>query len=123
AETRPETPAELRGVPTEPVLDEARLESSCMGNPELKSILLRTFIHHIRPRLRRLRDATTVGDAKGVEFEAHGLKGMSATIGAVCCADAFARIERLGREERLEPVGPMLDYAEIEVGRVEAVIR
>jgi len=107
---------------SEPVLDEARLESSCMGNPELKSILVRTFIHHIRPRLRRLREVTAAGDAKGVEFEAHGLKGMSATIGAVCCADAFARIERLGREKRLEPVGPMLDYAEIEVGRVEAVI-
>ena len=93
-----------------------------MGNPELKSILIRTFLHHIRPRLRRLRDVTDAGDAKAVEFEAHGLKGMSATIGAVCCASAFARIERLGREKRLEPVGPMLDYAEIEVSRVEALI-
>ena len=65
---------------------------------------------------------TAAGDAKAVEFEAHGLKGMSATIGAVSCADAFGRIERMGRENRLEPVGPMLDYAEIEVGRVEAVI-
>jgi PAS domain S-box-containing protein len=106
----------------ETVLDEARLESSCMGNPELKNILVRTFIHHIRPRLRRLREVTAAGDAKAVEFEAHGLKGMSATIGAVSCADAFGRIERMGRENRLEPVGPMLDYAEIEVGRVEAVI-
>ena len=118
----PGSSAEFPMESREPVLDEARLESSCMGNPELKSILLRTFIHHIRPRLHRLREAATAGDAKGVEFEAHGLKGMSATIGAVCCADAFERIERLGREKRLEPVAPMLDYAEMEVARVEAVI-
>ena len=126
ADMKPQPAAIVEMKPTEesgePVLDEARLESSCMGNPELKSILVRTFIHHIRPRLRRLREVTAAGDAKAVEFEAHGLKGMSATIGAVSCADAFGRIERMGRENRLEPVGPMLDYAEIEVGRVESVI-
>jgi CheY-like chemotaxis protein len=123
---QPSMPGQQTSMPApeagETVLDEARLESSCMGNPELKNILVRTFIHHIRPRLRRLREVTAAGDAKAVEFEAHGLKGMSATIGAVSCADAFGRIERMGRENRLEPVGPMLDYAEIEVGRVEAVI-
>jgi HPt (histidine-containing phosphotransfer) domain-containing protein len=106
----------------EPVLDEARLESSCMGSPELKNVLVGTFLNHIRPRLKRLREVAAAGDACAVEVEAHGLKGMSATIGAVCCADAFARVEHLGREKHLEPVGPMLDYAEIEVGRVEALI-
>jgi two-component system, sensor histidine kinase and response regulator len=118
-EMRPAPPAYESA---EQVLDEARLESSCMGNPELKNILIRTFLHHIRPRLRRLRDVAEAQDAKAVEFEAHGLKGMSATIGAACCAEAFSRIERLGREKRLEPLSAMLDYAEVEVGRVETVI-
>jgi len=40
----------------------------------------------------------------------------------MACADVFGRIERLGREKRLEPVAPMLDYAEIEVSRVEILI-
>ena len=47
---------------------------------------------------------------------------MCATIGAMACADVFSRIERLGREKRLEPVAPMLDYADIEVSRVELLI-
>ena len=106
----------------EPPLDEARLESSSMGNPELRNILIRTFVNHIRPRLGRLREVALAGDMQAVEFEAHGLKGMCATIGAMCCADAFARIERLGSEKRQEPIPPMLDYAEIEVARVEAVM-
>ena len=106
----------------EPVLDEARLKASSMGNAELETILVRTFVHHIRPRLQRLRDAAQAADTDAVEFEAHGIKGMCATIGAMACADVFARIERLGREKRLEPVAPMLDYADIEVTRVETLI-
>ena len=93
-----------------------------MGNAELETILVRTFVHHIRPRLQRLRDAAQAADTDAVEFEAHGIKGMCATIGAMACADVFARIERLGREKRLEPVAPMLDYADIEVTRVETLI-
>ena len=106
----------------EPVLDEARLKASSMGNADLEGILVRTFVHHIRPRLQRLRDAARAGDAGAIEFEAHGIKGMCATIGAMACTDVFSRIERLGREKRLEPVAPMLDYAEIEVSRVELLI-
>lgn len=107
---------------SEPVLDEARLEASSMGNPELRNILIRTFVNHIRPRLARLRQVSATGDMEAVEFEAHGLKGMCSTIGAMCCADVFGRIERLGREKRTEPIPPMLDYAEVEVGRVEALM-
>jgi PAS domain S-box-containing protein len=118
---RPSVGATTAGS-SEPVLDEARLKSSSMGNTELENILIRTFIHHIRPRLQRLRDAASTGDAGAIEFEAHGIKGMCSTIGAMACADVFARIERLGREKRLEPVPPMLDYAEIEVSRVEALV-
>jgi len=110
------------GDESEPVLDEARLKASSMGNADLEGILLRTFVNHIRPRLQRLRDACQVSDASAIEFEAHGLKGMCGTIGAMACADVFSRIERLGREKRLEPVAPMLDYAEIEVSRVELLI-
>ena len=106
----------------EPVLDEARLKASSMGNVELENILINTFVHHIRPRLQRLRDAAGTGDAGAIEFEAHGIKGMCSTIGAMACADVFGRIERLGREKRLEPVNPMLDYADMEVSRVEALV-
>jgi HPt (histidine-containing phosphotransfer) domain-containing protein len=106
----------------EPVLDESRLKASSMGNAELEAILVRTFVHHIRPRLERLREAGKTGDAGAIEMEAHGIKGMCATIGAMACADVFGRIERLGREKRLEPVAPMIDYAEIEVTRVETLI-
>jgi CheY-like chemotaxis protein/HPt (histidine-containing phosphotransfer) domain-containing protein len=118
----PKTEAPAEDDDSEPVLDEARLKSSSMGNANLENILIRTFVNHIRPRLERVRAAAASGDAAAIELEAHGIKGMCGTIGAMACADVFARIERLGREKRLEPVKPMLDYAEIEVARVEVLI-
>jgi PAS domain S-box-containing protein len=118
----PPAEAEAEDDDSEPVLDESRLKSSSMGNANLENILIGTFVHHIRPRLERLREVAASGDAAAVELEAHGIKGMCGTIGAMACADVFARIERLAREKRLEPVKPMLDYAEIEVSRVEVLI-
>ena len=112
----------LEEADEEPVLDEARLSISSMNSAELRSVLLQAFQTHARPRLNRLRERATAGDAHGVEFEAHGLKGMCATLGAARCASLFGRMERLGREQRLEPVAPMVERADIEVGRVEALI-
>jgi HPt (histidine-containing phosphotransfer) domain-containing protein len=112
----------LEEADEEPVLDEARLSISSMNSTELRSVLLQAFQTHARPRLNRLRERAAAGDAHGVEFEAHGLKGMCATLGAARCASLFGRMERLGREQRLEPVAPMVERADIEVGRVEALI-
>src|SRR5262249_15436522 len=80
-------------------IDTARLEDSCMGIPALRDALLQTFRADIGPRLTRLAEAIVQADPRLVEFESHGLKGMSATIGAVACEAAFEEIERLGRDE------------------------
>jgi len=106
----------------EPVLDERRLDSSSMGSAELKDILLRAFYTHARPRLAKLRERAAAGEASAVEFEAHGLKGMCATLGAARCASLFAHIERLGREKDLKSLPQVLARADVEVGRVEALV-
>jgi HPt (histidine-containing phosphotransfer) domain-containing protein len=99
-------------------LDTTRLEESCMGIPALRETLLRAFLDDVRPRVGRLRHAVQMRDAKQVEFEAHGLKGMSATIGAVACTDVFNRMENLAREGEVDPVVEWLSQAEQEVERV-----
>jgi HPt (histidine-containing phosphotransfer) domain-containing protein len=93
-----------------------------MGSPELRIVLMRAFMTHGRPRLTRLRSLLAQGDAQGVHFEAHGMKGMCSTVGALRCAELFAKIERFGKEGRLEPVAPLLDRADIEIGLVESMI-
>jgi CheY-like chemotaxis protein len=104
-------------------LDTARLEESCMGIPALRETLLRAFLDDVHPRVGRLRQAVQLRDARKIEFEAHGLKGMSATIGAAACADVFGRMEHLAREGELEPLVEDFARAEREVERVIGFVK
>lgn len=103
-------------------IDTGRLESSCMGIPALREALLQTFCADIGPRMLRLHEAVVAGDPRRVEFEAHGLKGMSATIGAVACEAAFEEIERLGRDEDLRTASRLLQIAQGTAERTEQFI-
>jgi HPt (histidine-containing phosphotransfer) domain-containing protein len=100
-----------------PPLDEARLETMCMGVPSLRDKLLETFLHEIDPRIDRLMAAVSEKDVKLVEFEAHGLKGMSATIGAMVAAEVFASLEQLGRDGDLAGAERVLNRATQEADR------
>ena len=62
-------------------------------------------------------------DARRVEFEAHGLKGMSATVGAVRCAEVFEQLERAGREESFGDLTALMAKAAVEVERTEQHVR
>ena len=103
-------------------IDTSRLEESCMGIPALREALLQTFRADVGPRLTRLAEAIVAGDPRRVEFEAHGLKGMSATIGAVACEAAFEEIERLGRDEDVRTASRLLQIAQGTVERTEQFI-
>jgi len=103
-------------------LDLERLEQSSMHSPKLRASLLGTFLAEVRPRLEQLGQAVVARDARRVEFEAHGLKGMCLTLGATACGGVFAEMERLGRERELAGAAPLLKRAHIEVMRAEAYL-
>src|SRR5439155_8488477 len=67
-------------VPEGPAIDLEQLDTACMGLPALRASLLHTFLGDVSIRLERLSHAFDAGDARRVEFESHGLKGMCATI-------------------------------------------
>lgn len=93
-----------------------------MGNAELRRTLAQTFMTDIRPRLTRLDGRIAAGDTRGVEFEAHGLKGMCGAIGAVRCAELFRMLEYRGRDQDLAGAAAILSAVDEEVGRVEDVL-
>ncbi len=108
--------------PTTPI-DATRLEESSMGIPSLRDALLHTFLADVQPKMARLSDAVKLRDARRVEFEAHGLKGMAATVGATLCQDVFETIERAGREEALSEMPALLARAAVEVEHTEQYVR
>jgi signal transduction histidine kinase/CheY-like chemotaxis protein/HPt (histidine-containing phosphotransfer) domain-containing protein len=115
-------PGTLGSEGPRPALDLERLEDTCMGVPALRETLLNTFLAEVRPRLEQLTQAVAARDAQRVEFEAHGLKGMCATLGAVACADLFAQIEHAGRAKTLDIAPPLLKRGMLEVTRTERFI-
>jgi HPt (histidine-containing phosphotransfer) domain-containing protein len=82
-------------------LNPKQLEESSMGMPSLREALLKTFLGDVERRFERLSQLVTDADAQGIEFEAHGLRGMAATIGAEGCMAAFAELEQLGADRRV----------------------
>jgi PAS domain S-box-containing protein len=104
-------------------IDSTRLEESSMGIPSLRDALLQTFLADVRPKLERLSEAVRLKDARRVEFEAHGLKGMAATVGATLCQEAFDELERAGREESADEYLSLLARATVEVERTEQYVR
>ncbi len=110
-------------TPDGPALDLEQLEMACMGLPALRSSLLHTFLHDVPGRVDRLRQAFEVSDPRRVEFEAHGLKGMCATIGANGCALLFGEIEERAREDQSAEAKVLLQPAMDEVVRTEQFIR
>ena len=113
---------ELVGDTPRPALDLARLEETSMGIPALRDALLSTFLNDVRPRLEQLALAVNGRDAHQIEFGAHGLKGMCATVGATACAELFAELERLGRGQTLGLAPTLLKRAHLEVTRTERYI-
>ncbi len=103
-------------------IDFERLNDTSMGIPGLREALLNTFLGDVSDRVERLSDAIAARDARRVEFEAHGLKGMAATIGARHCVGAFTELERCGRDNDLGVAQPPLERARIEVERVRVYI-
>jgi len=106
-----------------PAIDLEQLETACMGLPALRASLLHAFLNDVSSRLERLTAAFESGDPHRVEFEAHGLKGMCATIGAGGCTMMFGEIEDLARDGHVDQARAILSDAVEEVHRTEQFIR
>lgn len=110
-------------LPEGPAIDLEQLNTASMGLPALRTSLLHTYLDDVYPRLERLTQAIDSGDPRRVEFEAHGLRGMCATIGASACTMLFGEMESAAREERVAEAREYLDAARTAVQHTEAFIQ
>ncbi len=101
------------------VLDVKRLDDASMGIPALREALLNTFMNDLQPRLDRMDLAILNHASLKLEHEAHGLRGMAATIGAIGCAAVFMEIERIAHEDRSDGLNELMDAARREARKIE----
>lgn len=120
--TAAESLAEALEQPEGPAIDLEQLNTASMGLPALRTSLLHTYLDDVYPRLDRLAQAIEGLDAHRVEFEAHGLRGMCATIGATVCMGLFGEIESAARDGHVADSGRWLEPARQAVQRTEEFI-
>jgi PAS domain S-box-containing protein len=100
-----------------PVIDPERIESSSMGNPELRSMLVEAFLARTHQPLERLRLAYAANDARAVEIQAHSLKGLCGAVGASRAAALFDRIENAAGDGHLAAIEEWSKRAAVELQR------
>ena len=77
------------------------------------------FFEMTPPRLKRISDALSKGDARGIEIEAHDLKASSANLGALSMSSVAAELEKLGRKGMITHASTVLERLQQEFVRAQ----
>jgi HPt (histidine-containing phosphotransfer) domain-containing protein len=93
------------------ILNLTAFEEVCGGDRDLMRELAQLYLVDAEARLPALESASAAGDLEGLGQAAHGLKGMSAQIGAERAASAFRRLEEMGRRGEAEGLADALEVA------------
>jgi len=97
-------------LPAHPVLD--RLNAICEGDDVFARELAESFLGSAPRCLAGIQEALHAGDPRRLAAEAHGLKGISRTIGAEDLAAACERLELTARQGDLAVASP--EFARID---------
>jgi CheY-like chemotaxis protein len=103
---------------TGPPADLAIARERMGGSEELLRKLARLFLGETEGLLERLRSAVEQQQAQELERTAHRLKGQAATFEARAVVKAATELERMGRQNQLEPAAGMLARLQREMDRL-----
>ncbi len=101
------------GHPPAAVFDKAGLMERLMNDEYIINMVIDGFLEDIPQRLKALRACLTACDTKGVEHQAHTVKGAAAEIGAEEMRATAELMEKNGRDGHLDVLrGLMVDLDE-----------
>jgi HPt (histidine-containing phosphotransfer) domain-containing protein len=103
-----------------PILDATCLDAASMGNVEIRGLLVDAFLTRTRQPLDRLKKAAEWNDVRALEIQAHAMRGMCQSVGAVRCAAALGQVEELASAGRLDDALVALERIDGELAAVRA---
>jgi signal transduction histidine kinase/CheY-like chemotaxis protein/HPt (histidine-containing phosphotransfer) domain-containing protein len=107
------------GGPMREVLDRSALYEQVGDEPELLLRVVQLFLADSRDVLSKLLEGLGAQDQDAIQRGAHRLKGALLTLGAKPAAEVALRLERMGREGKLDDAGGTLDELRRELARLE----
>jgi HPt (histidine-containing phosphotransfer) domain-containing protein len=103
--------------------DPAAFHRQVGGDRALAVEILHMFLEDCPVRMAAIRAAVERADAKDIQTTAHALKGASLYLTAVFVVEAAARLERIGREERVAEAAAALEQLDAAVAQVMPELR
>jgi two-component system sensor histidine kinase/response regulator len=103
---RPSARDTLESAPDD-VLDMGLALARAGGDAELSRELAALFVSELPGWRKAIDEAVAAGSAAALRIAAHTLKGAASNCGAKLVCDASERLERAGREEKLEGVAEL----------------
>jgi ligand-binding sensor domain-containing protein/signal transduction histidine kinase/DNA-binding NarL/FixJ family response regulator/HPt (histidine-containing phosphotransfer) domain-containing protein len=103
-------------------LDRLRQLEEASGRA-IVSEIVDSFLGEMPRRLSRMREVLAAGDAAGLSFAAHALKGAGAQLGAARLAALCHDLDLRAREDALGGAGGMIDEIEREIERLTPLLR
>ena len=105
------------------IFDKAGLLSRLMDDEDLAQEIISLFLEDIPGQLETLRDFLEAGNAKGVERQAHTIKGASASIGGESLRAVAFEIENVARTGNLIEAGGHMAELETEFNALKLEMR
>ncbi len=96
------------------IIDLSRLRQISGGDEAFARELIEIFNEDNHLRLERMREASGTDDWETCEFEAHGIKGASANVGAKKLSELPWRFENSSRQRNHEAIAEGLNQIEAE---------
>jgi|YelNatPaOPRAMG01_1025707.scaffolds.fasta_scaffold07545_5 two-component system sensor histidine kinase/response regulator len=104
------------------IFDRQALLERVEGNEELLEELVHIFLDYTPRQLQKLRQALEVGDASGLQGQAHSLKGAAASISAEAVRQVAGQLEISGKNRDLEEAQLLLEALIQEFARFQEVL-
>jgi two-component system, sensor histidine kinase and response regulator len=102
--------------------DEAALLERVDGNLDIAIRLAAAFVAESSETLKQLQEAIGKGDAKGVNYAAHALKGAISNFGAKEAVDVAFSIEKFGKKEQVDRAKSLFPKLEGHVRNLQATL-
>lgn len=106
-------------APNESPVNLDRLSEITMGDPELETDLIVTFLADTAQRISELAAIIASGDAGSMGRTAHAIKGSAGNMGALALQDSAHKLELLGKSGSIDQAQPAYATLKAEADRVK----
>ena len=93
-----------------------------MGDEDVLRVIVKNFLEDIPRRLEALKRYLDAADTRGIEQQAHTIKGASANVGGEVLRTMASEIEKAGRTGDLKSVTTYLPEIEAQFIRLKEVM-